>query len=272
MRRITRGFDPACSPDGLQIAFAASTSDDTEFPSYLFVVNIDGSDEEQLTFGNDIVRLPSWSPDGRVIAFSTAIGIGLVNVITKEVTHPFEYNKPWGTSTPAWSTDIFEITFFANISDSTGNFIVEGLYTSKPDGTNMRKLTGAWDHGPDWSPDGKKIIFIHQESGDSPYFFRIVGTDGAFIRDIDLDLLGLSNPSNPKWSPDGQKILFTADRLVRTFLGEAYRFAVFSVNADGTGLSIIRDAKSDTLGSEYGRFPPLPRGVNFGNVDWCEIK
>lgn len=40
MRRITRGFDPACSPDGSQVAFAAPTSDDTEFPSNLFVVTL----------------------------------------------------------------------------------------------------------------------------------------------------------------------------------------------------------------------------------------
>jgi Tol biopolymer transport system component len=49
------------SPDGSKIAFQCNISDSEQ----IWVMNADGSDISQLTFG----ELPSWSPDGKKIAF-----------------------------------------------------------------------------------------------------------------------------------------------------------------------------------------------------------
>jgi Periplasmic component of the Tol biopolymer transport system len=66
--QLTSGhFDwqPTWSPDGKRVAFVR----DLDGARELFVVNADGSDTKQLTFGINTVSDPAWSPDGTSIAF-----------------------------------------------------------------------------------------------------------------------------------------------------------------------------------------------------------
>ena len=59
--------DASFSPDGSEILFAANHDGDLE----IFVVNVDGSDQRQLTDNGGQDFFPSWSPDGQTIVFSS---------------------------------------------------------------------------------------------------------------------------------------------------------------------------------------------------------
>ncbi|RVU17906.1 cell wall-binding repeat-containing protein [Streptomyces antnestii] len=59
------GQDPAISPDGTQVAFVREAGGLTR----LFVINVDGTGERQLTF-SDAAYTPSWAPSGTRIAFN----------------------------------------------------------------------------------------------------------------------------------------------------------------------------------------------------------
>jgi TolB protein len=270
MRRITRGIDPACSPDGHQIAFAASESDDKDFPLYIYVMDADGTNKKQLTFGNDIGGSPSWSPDGTKIAFELSSGrIGIVDIGNGELTYPFT-DSQWRVSDLSWSSLTSEIVFYGYIPSRTGKAIDAGLYISNSDGTNMRRLTSGFDDaGPDWSPDGQSIVFLHRETDSSDDILRIVEINCSLLQDIDLPTLGLTNPSLPKWSPDGQKVVFSAGHLVQTFFfGPEYRSGIFTINKDGSDPYLIRHPIGGTWASDAGSIP-LPRKVIYGNTDWC---
>ena len=66
--RITRGLDPAVSPDGKRIAFTR-----WDQPTGVYVANMDGSSEKQV-FVADKAMSPQWSPDGTRLAFTRLDG------------------------------------------------------------------------------------------------------------------------------------------------------------------------------------------------------
>jgi hypothetical protein len=55
---------PSFSADGRQIVFAALGVDGAQ---HLFVANVDGSGERQLTFASSSDSYPSWSPSGTIV-------------------------------------------------------------------------------------------------------------------------------------------------------------------------------------------------------------
>ena len=77
------------------------------------------------------------------------------------------------------------------------------------DGGNQENLTNnpAYDHVPDWSPDGTKIAFVSDRNGGASQIY-VMDADGKNpIRLTD----GRRHKSHPDWSPDGQKIAFTVN-------------------------------------------------------------
>ena len=81
------------------------------------------------------------------------------------------------------------------------------IYVMDADGGNQENLTNhpAYDATPDWSPDGRKIVFVStRDSGVSQ--IHVMNADGKnLIRLTD----GRGDKRDPTWSPDGRKIAFT---------------------------------------------------------------
>ncbi len=143
VRRLTRehGFDaaPAWSPDGKRIAFMSSRDDKSR--SEIYVMTVDGSKAWRLTHDKRTAARPAWSPDGKRIAFMST-----------------RSNRQ-----QAWDGDELEI------------------YVMDADGANIQRLThrsGADSH-PDWSPDGKKIVFTSYGDDHGIY---VMDADGANVQ------------------------------------------------------------------------------------------
>ena len=65
--------DPQLSPDGRQILFTIDKADwkANRRIGHIYRINADGSNQMQLTFGDRGENSPRWSPDGKLIAFTT---------------------------------------------------------------------------------------------------------------------------------------------------------------------------------------------------------
>jgi Tol biopolymer transport system component len=105
-------YYPVWSPDGSTIAFwrGGSSGEDGGPPdAEIYTVPATGGDPTQLTTDHRPNIEPTWSPDGRQLAFRHGDSLGIVNAdgsgLHDELTVPF---GPWA---PAWSPDGTRIAF-----------------------------------------------------------------------------------------------------------------------------------------------------------------
>jgi Tol biopolymer transport system component len=105
-----------------------------------------------------------------------------------------------------------------------------GIYTIPVAGGGLNKITsnpGGSDQAGDFSPDGKRLVFVRSKN-EKPVGIFVINVDGSGQRslapqDMILDESGFSG----SWSPSGNNILFVAHHGV----GGPKR--IWIVNADG---------------------------------------
>ena len=186
-------WGPDWSPNGTTIAFNSDRDHQAGLRGYL--VEPDGSNLRRIK-SDAWIEYPSWSPDGTKLAFMGATGsnyeVFVIDLPTGAVTQITD--SPGQDGWPAWSPDGSMIAFSSVRDDcrlaAAGNECWRiadigehyDIWTVRPDGSDLRRVTPEFGQFVAWSPDGHYLLI----SGYALYVVRPDGTGRVEIRSPDL--------------------------------------------------------------------------------------
>jgi TolB protein len=188
---------------GSHIYFVSDRSGHKE----IWAMDYDGSNQHQLTFYKSISVMPTISPDGSKLAFTTFAkgqpSIVEVNTLTgREIRF---YNQEASlNATPNFTPDGKEIFYSSTAAGREAQ-----IYAANLDGTNFRRISvaRAIQMEPKVNPKNpSELAFVAGPKNQQ--IFRM-NTEGA---NVDRLTNGEGEASNPAWHPDGQHLLYAWTR------------------------------------------------------------
>ena len=237
----------------------------------IYIADYDGANQRRVTTNRTLNVFPTWSPDGRSIAY-TSYRRGPPNIFISNIYQGTMEELTKGSENnylASWSPDGTRLCFASGRDGNTE------LYVVNRDGSNLRRLTNhpAADVSPTWSPSGTQIAFTSDRTG-TPQVWMI-GVDGLGLKKVtsesyadratwspapyneiafatrtgpgfDIKVIDLASGQvrqltfgegtneSPAWAPNGRHLAFTSTRAGKT--------QVFVIARDGKNLKQITNA------------------------------
>ncbi|MCX8471179.1 MAG: hypothetical protein ORN55_05315 [Chitinophagaceae bacterium] len=177
------GYDAEAvvSPKGDKILFCSMRNGDLD----LYTMHLDGSNVKQITNSLGYDGGAWFSPDGSKIV--------------------------WRASRPKTQAEIAEYKMLLD----TGLVMPTNMeiFVANADGSDAKQITnlGQANWAPNFTPDGKKIIFAsnHEHKRGFPFNLYLINLDGTGLEKISRDG---GFDAFPAFSPDGKKFIFSSNR------------------------------------------------------------
>lgn len=230
------------SPDGNKIIFASDVENNLD----IYIIDLISSLVDRITFEAVAEFNPIFSDIGDQIAYVNGYtGRGALFTADIEGGASNDLTGSNGYSgLPSWYNN--EILFTSDRSSYSQLYRINLV-----NGTLFRYSTQYVDYQGQFSPDGTKIAFVSNRSGDRNIF--IMDYDGNNVQQLTFDT---AIDIFPSWSPDSQSIAFVSDR-------DGDR-EIFIMNVDGSN---VRQLTNNDFDDIY----PIWRAIG-NNVEFVEFE
>lgn len=216
---------PTWSPDGKHIAFVRITAKGglgQRQQSNLFLMNQDGSHEQQLTTHPALDGLSTWAPDGHRIAFSSDLSgdteIHVIDILTGEIQQLTRNPglREWAAG-PSWSSDGKYIAYRQALPPRG----LTTIYVMRSNGQARHPLAPSDDwyrYGPHWAPDSKSVLYCESlyRPGQPGQAFKLISSRVVIQRHGVRARQVLKTPQkwlihSACWLDNGKQVLIAAD-------------------------------------------------------------
>ena len=274
LREITRtpklvvDDQPDWSSDGELLVFASNRDkvgrSAKSIYSAIFTVRADGSELTRLSpectspapdaVGCPYEFLPSFSRDGTQIVFARAPGVvsvigsdGENSRVVVNATAPDSEHTGYTVTDAQLSPDGKRLLFVRDNHGALKPRDGKAIYVATNRGKAPRRVT-PWNLGggdnPDWSPDGKWILFRSNEELVAQPQVYVIHPDGTGLRQLTHFTRGTTVTSS-SFSPDGKWIVYGST-------GAAGQADIFVMRADGTGSRAVTRTKDWESAPDWG--------------------
>ena len=187
---------------------------DDNFKAHIFTMAGDGKNKKQLTSGQTEYWMPSFSPDGKKIAYVSRLSNKMdIYMMDAAGSNQQSLTSSGINMAPSWSPDGTRIAYAHG--EPEGEVLNLNLWTMNADGTDKNALTTSLQEDnnvPTWSADGKKIAFTSNRNVGR---YQIWTLDLTNSRLTQLTTAYFNSTIGewieqkvPAWSPDGKHIAF----------------------------------------------------------------
>ena len=223
----------------------AFTTNRDGVPGEIYTMHPDGAGQRNLTRSPYSETCPSFSPDGKRIAFLRdwqALYVMNADGSGEAALFPNDSAQFRSVMCADWSPDGSKLAFTGITHDEPNQ---QDVYVVGADGSGLKRLTtsAADDSAPRWSPDGQRIAFSSirdRVPGEVNFEIYVMNADGSnqtrLTHNTKFD-------HSPAWSPDGTRLVFTSRR--------DDNFEIYSMNAAGGGETRLTDNEGDDVDAEW---------------------
>ncbi|MEY3419451.1 MAG: hypothetical protein RJA46_1222 [Pseudomonadota bacterium] len=199
----------------------------------LVISDADGQNIRNAMNSGEPIISPSWSPDGKKVAyvsFEDRKPVIYVHELATGRRIPLS-NQKGNNSAPSWSPDGKKLAISLSKDGNTQ------IYSINADGTGLHRLTRGYtiDTEPQYSADGRSIYFTSDRGG-NPQIYRM-SAEGEQVEGAKRITYKQGFVTSPRISPDGKYLAYIAN------IGGAFRLYILNL---ATGDSqALTDGSSD---------------------------